>query len=205
MAANDGHVVRSHWRGGQCAERVRPEQVAVAVVAAALGAAVTAAALMATSSKVPTTAATAKSHPVKTSTPEQEQEEEEALVREQLARNISFMGEEAVAQVRKSFVVVVGLGGVGSHAAVMLARNGVQRIRLIDFDQVTLSSLNRHAAATRTDVGRPKVEVLKKYIETIAPFVTVDARVVLFNASNAQECFEGLRNIRSCMTLIEGK
>ncbi|MFN9983223.1 MAG: ThiF family adenylyltransferase, partial [bacterium] len=48
----------------------------------------------------------------------------------------------------QSSVVVVGLGGVGSHAANMLARAGVGYLRLIDFDQVTLSSLNRHACAT---------------------------------------------------------
>ena len=46
-------------------------------------------------------------------------------------------------------MVVVGLGGVGSHAAHMLLRSGVGKLRLIDFDQVTLSTLNRHCVATR--------------------------------------------------------
>lgn len=70
----------------------------------------------------------------------------------------SFFGEESFAtRVRPAFVVVVGLGGVGSHAAHMLARSGVGRLRVIDFDQVTLSSLNRHAVATLADVGLPKV------------------------------------------------
>ena len=46
-------------------------------------------------------------------------------------------------------VVVVGLGGVGSHAAHLLLRGGVRRLRLVDFDQVSLSSLNRHATAVR--------------------------------------------------------
>lgn len=40
----------------------------------------------------------------------------EDIIREQLARNIAFLGEEAVERIRKSFVVVVGLGGVGSAA-----------------------------------------------------------------------------------------
>jgi tRNA A37 threonylcarbamoyladenosine dehydratase len=53
-------------------------------------------------------------------------------------------------------VVVVGLGGVGSHAVNMLVRSGVARVRLIDFDQVTLSSLNRHALAAVRDVGQSK-------------------------------------------------
>ena len=61
-----------------------------------------------------------------------------------------FLGEEGQGMVEGSFVVVVGLGGVGSHAAHMLARAGVRRIRLVDFDNVTLSSLNRHAVVRRT-------------------------------------------------------
>lgn len=68
----------------------------------------------------------------------------------------AFFGDEGFAKLQGSFVVVVGLGGVGSHAANMLVRSGVGAIRLIDFDQVTLSSLNRHAVATLADVGRPK-------------------------------------------------
>ena len=48
---------------------------------------------------------------------------------------------------------MVGLGGVGSHAAHMLARSGIGYLRFIDFDQVTLSSLNQHACATLEDVG----------------------------------------------------
>ncbi|KIJ50637.1 hypothetical protein M422DRAFT_27235 [Sphaerobolus stellatus SS14] len=67
-----------------------------------------------------------------------------------------------MAKIRGGFVVVVGCGGVGSHAAVMLVRSGVAKIRLVDFDYVTLSSLNRHAAAGLSDVGTPKVTCIKK-------------------------------------------
>ena len=76
---------------------------------------------------------------------------------EQLSRNTLFFGQRGQGQLKDAFVVVVGLGGVGSHCAHMLARSGVGRLRLVDFDQVSLSSLNRHAVATHADVGRPKV------------------------------------------------
>ena len=68
----------------------------------------------------------------------------------------SFFGDSGFSELQKSFVIVVGLGGVGSHAANMLVRSGVGSIRLIDFDQVTLSSLNRHALASMADVGTSK-------------------------------------------------
>ena len=48
---------------------------------------------------------------------------DEDLVREQLARNYAFFGEESMQRVRNASVVVVGCGGVGSWAAVMLARS----------------------------------------------------------------------------------
>jgi tRNA A37 threonylcarbamoyladenosine dehydratase len=67
---------------------------------------------------------------------------DESLIAEQLARNLAFLGPQGNRDVRNAFVIVIGLGGVGSSAATSLVRSGVGRIRLIDFDQVTLSSLN---------------------------------------------------------------
>jgi tRNA A37 threonylcarbamoyladenosine dehydratase len=101
-------------------------------------------------------------------------------VREQLARNYAFLREDGVSRVRAASVVVVGCGGVGSWTAVMLARSGVAKLRLIDFDYVTLSSLNRHATAALADVGTPKVQCIARALRGIAPFVQVDPRVELW-------------------------
>ena len=107
---------------------------------------------------------------------------------EQLSRNLLYFGEEGMKFVSQSSVVVVGLGGVGSHAAHMLARAGVGYLRLIDFDQVTLSSLNRHACATLGDVGTPKVEAMKKHIIKICGgHCNVDPRVCMFTEETQDE------------------
>ncbi|RMD40776.1 hypothetical protein DV735_g4378, partial [Chaetothyriales sp. CBS 134920] len=111
---------------------------------------------------------------------------DEELVLEQLARNRVFLGDAGLAKVRDSFVIVVGLGGVGSHCVAALARSGVGRIRVVDFDQVTLSSLNRHALATLADVGAPKVSCVKKRLEQIVPWVRVDGRVALLNGETQE-------------------
>ncbi|KAI0062474.1 hypothetical protein BV25DRAFT_1916005 [Artomyces pyxidatus] len=107
---------------------------------------------------------------------------DEDLVREQLARNYAFFGEDGMRKVRGASVVIVGAGGVGSWAAVMLARSGVSSIRIIDFDYVTLSSLNRHATATLADVGTPKVLCVARALRGIARFVRVDPRIELWRA-----------------------
>lgn len=87
-----------------------------------------------------------------------------------------FLGPEGFEKLRNAFVVVVGCGGVGSHCAAALARSGVARLRLVDFDQVTLSSLNRHAVATLADVGTAKVQCLRRRLLAIAPWVRFDLR-----------------------------
>ncbi|KAL2521899.1 NAD(P)-binding Rossmann-fold superfamily protein [Forsythia ovata] len=94
------------------------------------------------------------------------------IVSEQLTRNIQFFGLEHQKKVTSSYVVIIGLGGVGSHAASMLLRSGVGRLLLVDFDQVSVSSLNRHAVATRDDVGTPKALCLKKHFSINFPRVS---------------------------------
>ena len=83
-------------------------------------------------------------------------------------------------------MIVVGCGGVGSHCTSALARSGVSRIRLIDFDQVTLSSLNRHAVATLADVGTPKVSCLRRHLQQITPWVIFDLRNELYAPAAAE-------------------
>lgn len=65
-------------------------------------------------------------------------------------------------------------------------------VRLIDFDQVTLSSLNRHAVATLADVGTPKVLCIKRRLEQITPWTKFDLRNELFGASSADNLLGAL-------------
>ncbi|ROV91615.1 hypothetical protein VSDG_07896 [Cytospora chrysosperma] len=111
---------------------------------------------------------------------------DDELILEQLARNRVFLTPEGLDKLRNSFVIVVGCGGVGSHATASFARSGVSKLRLVDFDQVTLSSLNRHAVATLTDVGLPKVQCLSKRLRAIAPWVKFDLRLEKFDGSSAE-------------------
>ncbi|KAH8102151.1 ubiquitin-protein ligase molybdopterin-converting factor [Cristinia sonorae] len=119
------------------------------------------------------------------------EEYDEELVREQLARNYVFFGEEGMAKIRKGKVVVVGCGGVGSWAAVMLVRSGITDIRLVDFDYVTLSSLNRHATAVLADVGSPKVRCIERTLKQVCKWVRVDARVDIWRKESGGDLLEG--------------
>ncbi|KAG0659576.1 tRNA threonylcarbamoyladenosine dehydratase [Maudiozyma exigua] len=111
---------------------------------------------------------------------------DDTLFREQLARNYAFLGEQGMENVKNQYVVVVGAGGVGSWVVTMLLRSGVQKIRIIDFDQVSLSSLNRHSCATLKDVGTPKVLCLKNHMLEVAPWCEIDAINELWELKDAE-------------------
>lgn len=72
-----------------------------------------------------------------------EKEFDEGLIREQLTRNYNFLGEESMGLVRKSYVVVVGCGGVGSWCALMLLRRLVFRLSVLKIANNICSGVGR--------------------------------------------------------------
>lgn len=115
----------------------------------------------------------------------------EELIREQLARNYAFLTEEGMEKLRLQRIVVVGVGGVGLWVSTMLVRLGVEKLRIIDFDQVLLLSLNRHAVANLKDVGTPKVECLRNHLLKIAPWVDIETRNCVWTELRAEELLLG--------------
>lgn len=93
-------------------------------------------------------------------------------------------------RLKKSRVAVAGLGGLGSHIAVSLARIGVGFLLLTDFDIVEPSNLNRQHYGIR-HLGMPKALALKEQIEDINPFISVEARVIRVTEKNIPELFGG--------------
>ena len=110
---------------------------------------------------------------------------------DRFSRTEDFLGTDGFAAFRRASVAVVGLGGVGSHAALALTRAGVGRLRLIDFDKVDPSNLNRHAVATPKDVGEPKPTVMKRHLLEVFPQAQLETFNTFFHLDTADELFEG--------------
>ncbi len=90
-------------------------------------------------------------------------------MQETFRRVRDFYGEDGFAAIRKSAVLVAGLGGVGSHCALALARSGIGKLYLVDFDCITASSLNRNPLAGRVDMGRNKAEFFTEALGDLCP------------------------------------
>ena len=86
-----------------------------------------------------------------------------------LQRNVKGISEK----LKKVKVCILGLGGLGSNVAVLLARSGIGYLKLVDFDIVEASNLNRQQYRI-SHINMKKVEALKSIIKEINPFVEVD-------------------------------
>ena len=86
-----------------------------------------------------------------------------------------------LAQLRQARVGIAGAGGLGSNAALMLVRSGVENLLLLDDDVVEASNLNRQQYWPR-HVGLPKVQALTELLLELNPDLTIDARQLRLTA-----------------------
>ena len=83
---------------------------------------------------------------------------------------------------------IAGAGGIGSNVACLLVRSGLRFFKIVDFDRVEASNLNRQFYFT-DQVGRTKVSALAENLKRIDPAVIVEALVMRLDAHNLAETF----------------
>jgi adenylyltransferase/sulfurtransferase len=108
---------------------------------------------------------------------------------ERYARHIVLreVGGTGQAKLLRARVLVVGAGGLGSPAILYLAAAGVGTIGIADFDEVSLSNLQRQIAHTTKDIGRPKTFSARDAANAINPGVNVEMHPVRLTAENAMD------------------
>ncbi|MBP3504998.1 MAG: tRNA threonylcarbamoyladenosine dehydratase [Lachnospiraceae bacterium] len=93
----------------------------------------------------------------------------------QFSRTELLFGKDAMERLEQSRVAVFGIGGVGGYTVEALVRSGIGAIDIIDDDKVCLTNLNRQIIATRSTIGKYKVDVMKERILDINPNCKVEA------------------------------
>ncbi|WP_335997996.1 sulfur carrier protein ThiS adenylyltransferase ThiF [Fusobacterium polymorphum] len=96
-----------------------------------------------------------------------------------LKRNVKGIFEK----LKKAKVCILGLGGLGSNVAVLLARSGIGYLKLVDFDIVEASNLNRQQYRI-SHIGLKKTEAMKTIIKEINPFVEVETLDIKVDRKN---------------------
>lgn len=129
----------------------------------------------------------------------------------QFSRTQLLIGQRGVDKLAESKVTVFGVGGVGSFAVEALARAGIGRLVLVDFDEVCITNINRQLQALHSTLGEAKVDVLKKRVmdinpkadvKTIKEFVTKDNTASLVEADNSY-VIDAIDNVTGKLAIIE--
>jgi adenylyltransferase/sulfurtransferase len=109
------------------------------------------------------------------------------LVRYGRHLSLAEIGTAGQERLKASKVAIVGLGGLGSPAALYLAAAGVGTMGLIDGDRVDASNLQRQVLYGDADVGKPKVEVAQRRIASQNPNVRLEPVAQRLNSGNAMD------------------
>jgi tRNA A37 threonylcarbamoyladenosine dehydratase len=102
-----------------------------------------------------------------------------------------LLGARAAQQLNEATVTIVGLGAVGSFAIEALARSGIGGLRLVDFDEVRESNINRQIFALNSTLGRPKAEVARERVLDINPDCRVEIFKLFVDAESAASFLPG--------------
>lgn len=103
----------------------------------------------------------------------------------QFSRTELLLGKEAMVKLSDCRVAVFGVGGVGGFACEAMVRSGIGHFDLIDDDKICLTNLNRQIIATRSTVGKYKVDVMRERMLDINPNVDVRCYKEFFLPENA--------------------
>lgn len=113
------------------------------------------------------------------------------LTQEELhAALVERHGADIQQKLDRASVGIAGLGGLGSNIAVHLARLGVGRLALVDFDTVDVTNLNRQHY-TMKDIGVPKTLALLEQLEEINPYLQYEPYTERVIPANVERMFAG--------------
>ena len=98
-----------------------------------------------------------------------------------------LLGDEKMKRLKSAKVAVFGLGGVGGHTVLSLARSGVGELTLVDSDTVSKSNINRQAIAFVDTVGQKKTKVLSDMVKRINPEICVHTHDAFFLPENSAQ------------------
>jgi len=130
---------------------------------------------------------------------------QEQFYQEAFARSAIVMGQDALNKLYNSSVCVCGLGGVGSYAAIALARSGVGKITICDNDVIVNSNINRQIHAGIDTLGQYKTHVMKRLIQNINPFCDVTEKTVFLDDSNISDVISGCCYVIDAIDSVNSK
>ncbi len=108
----------------------------------------------------------------------------------QFARIEQLLGAQCLEKIKQAKVAVFGLGAVGSFALEALARSGVGHLKLVDFDRVDPSNINRQLLAFHSTIGREKAVLAAERVKDINPSCRITVHSSFVNAESLENLLD---------------
>ena len=108
------------------------------------------------------------------------------------SRNIGWVTPQEQASLRNKRVAIAGGGGVGGVHLLTLARLGISKFHIADFDRFDIANFNRQVGATVDTVGQPKVDVMAEMARRINPEIDIKVFPEGINPANLPEFLDGV-------------
>lgn len=116
-----------------------------------------------------------------------------------------MIGEKGQKKLLSSKALIIGLGGLGSPAALYLASCGVGTIGIVDSDDLELSNLHRQVLYSTGDIGKPKTSMAEKRLKEMNPDIDIRATKARVAADNAKDMLKDYDVILDCTDNFETK
>ena len=129
----------------------------------------------------------------------------------QFNREKALIGQERFDKIKKSKIILFGVGGVGGFVAEFLVRAGVENLTIVDFDIIDETNLNRQIIALESTVGKTKVDVLKNRLIEINSSATINSvakkitteNILEFNLDKYSYVIDCIDDIKAIFNLIK--
>ncbi len=121
------------------------------------------------------------------------------------SRTKLLIGEDGCDKLSKKHVTVVGVGGVGGYTTIFLARAGIKKFTLIDFDDVSPSNLNRQIMAFKSTIGQKKVEVMSKMLKDIDENIEVKVVPLRLTGENIKSIIGQTNIVVDAIDIVKDK
>ncbi len=115
------------------------------------------------------------------------------------ARQIMLFGEDGQQRLKTARLLVAGAGGLGSPLCTYLAVAGIGHLRLVDFDKIELSNLNRQILHWDKDLNRLKIESAQEKLRQINPSIEIEVSSDRIDQSNVESLVGEADGIVDCM------
>ena len=116
-----------------------------------------------------------------------------------------MIGQDGFDKLTNKHVAIFGLGGVGGFATETLARSGIGKLTIVDFDKVDITNINRQIIADNNSIGKYKTEVFEERLKRINRDIEINKITKKYIPDNSEEFFDDYDYIVDAIDIVTSK